>query len=1038
MSAWFVACGVLCSAAAVLGDSDAFRSFAFDALALIAAGGAVYGILRNRPDRKLSWMLLAGGLILFVAGDVAWEVATRAAGGNTGYPWADVLYLLAYPLLALALYQLPRNHFRRDAAVDSAIVALALSAVIWQWVISPVIEHTTGATIERVVAAAYPVMDVVLVVAIVHAVFTLPRWVPAAWLLFGGLAVLLVTDTLYARLVADGTYTDGGVVDAFWPIAYFLLAGAAMHPSMRELWVGHEEPGLVRQSRARMMVLGAALFSVPAIVLIDASGDDETVALTAIVGLTAALVAWRIARLVSDADRAREVIGESEARFRALVQHSTDVVGVIDGAGIITYVSPSVVDVFGYQPEQLVGTPVADLVHPGDLDQAVTIIASLGGRPFESEHVEFRGRHADGSWRSTEATVTNQMHEPSVRGIVGNFRDVTERRRSEVLTARETAVLEQILVGASIPDTLHRLLEAVDEYLGDACTAIRLIDAETGELQRVAAPSLTPEFLDAVDRRMSSLVGDAEVADSVRIDPIVLPDLTRENPWPQIRALRDVALGHGFRAFWSVPIRTPDDERLLGMLAVYVRNTRRPTDAEQLMLDRVRNVVGVALDRAAHTRQLGHLASHDTLTELPNRALAVERLDLALDRARENESLVAVLFLDLDRFKVVNDGLGHETGDELLVAVGRRVASAVRRSDVVARFGGDEFVVICEDLTDVQQVEELADRAIQALSEPFELDRAEVVVSASIGIAVTSGKAERAAGLLRDADAAMYRAKSRGGARYELFDQAMHTQAVTRLLTERGLREALERDELRVLFQPQFDLATGSRVAEEALVRWAHPVRGLVSPADFIDIAEETGLIVPIGAWVLEQACERAGSTRANGASGHQLCVSANISARQLLRPDFSRLVRSLLRQHDLDASDLSLEIAEHVLLDDQDMTSGVLNELKDIGIRLAIDDFGTGGSSLTYLRRYPFDELKIDRGFVTGLGRSAADDAIVAATIDMAHALGMVVAAEGVETELQRSRLVELGCDRAQGFLLAAPEAVPHRHLELVRQRTA
>jgi diguanylate cyclase len=266
----------------------------------------------------------------------------------------------------------------------------------------------------------------------------------------------------------------------------------------------------------------------------------------------------------------------------------------------------------------------------------------------------------------------------------------------------------------------------------------------------------------------------------------------------------------------------------------------------------------------------------------------------------------------------------------------------------------------------------------------------------------------------------------------------MHTQAVTRLLTERGLREALERDELRVLFQPQFDLRSGDRVAEEALLRWEHPVRGLVAPGEFIGIAEETGVIVPIGNWVLRQVCERAGSTRQDGPDDGPLCTSANISARQLLRPDFAGMVRATLHEFDVDPSALCLEIAEHVLLDDQETTTQTLNRLKDYGIRLAIDDFGTGGSSLTYLRRYPFDELKIDQAFVAGLGKSAADDAIVAATIDMAHALGMVVAAEGVETEVQRHRLLELGCDRAQGYFLAPPEAAHTRHLKLVKQQPA
>ena len=271
--------------------------------------------------------LLAIGIALFAAGDVAYDIVSRNASSNTGYPWADLLYLSAYPFIAYALYRLARTHFRRDTTVDSAIVALAASAVIWQWVVTPVVETADGATLERIVAAAYPLMDVVLVVAIVHAVFTLPKWVPAAWFLFGGLAVMLIADTVYARLVADGAYIDGVALDALWPIAYLLLAAAALHPSMRKLWFTRDD-GLVRHGRARMIVLGAALFSAPAVVVLDDAGSSEAVALTAIVGVTAALVAWRIAKLVSETDRAREVLAESESRFRAFVQHSSDVVGV--------------------------------------------------------------------------------------------------------------------------------------------------------------------------------------------------------------------------------------------------------------------------------------------------------------------------------------------------------------------------------------------------------------------------------------------------------------------------------------------------------------------------------------------------------------------------------------------------------------------------------------------------------------------------------------------------------------------------------------
>jgi len=500
----------------------------------------------------------------------------------------------------------------------------------------------------------------------------------------------------------------------------------------------------------------------------------------------------------------------------------------------------------------------------------------------------------------------------------------------------------------------------------------------------------------------------------------------------------DVALPRGLRVHWYLWIRTPDDARLLGRLGMYCRTDRDPTNEERAAIRRAANLVTLAVDRAARSEELGHLALHDSLTGLPNRSLAIDRLEQALWRLADHDSMLAVLFVDLDRFKTVNDRLGHETGDALLVAVARRLSASVRRQDTVARLGGDEFVVLCEDLADEHQAEELAQRAAEALSAPYTFERAEISVTPSIGIAFTRRSTDLASSLLRDADAAMYRAKRLGGGRYEVFDSNMHTQAVARLLTERALRQALEHNELRVVFQPQFTLADGQQVAVETLLRWAHPTRGLVSPADFIPVAEETGLIVPIGSWVLNQACDRLAANANRTDDGPPLSVAVNISARQLLRPDFARQIARELRDRELDPSQLCLEITEGTLLDDLDANGEALRALKELGVRLSIDDFGTGGSSLTYLRQFPFDELKIDHSFIAGLGRSAADDAIVAATIDMAHALGMVVSAEGIETAEQRRRLTELGCDRGQGYLLAAPEEVPSRHLFLVAQQPA
>ncbi|HEU4979503.1 MAG TPA: EAL domain-containing protein [Solirubrobacteraceae bacterium] len=431
----------------------------------------------------------------------------------------------------------------------------------------------------------------------------------------------------------------------------------------------------------------------------------------------------------------------------------------------------------------------------------------------------------------------------------------------------------------------------------------------------------------------------------------------------------------------------------------------------------------VAVTRDVHERKLAELelsrqALHDSLTGLPNRALFLDRLGQALKRAQRRGSTVAVLFLDLDRFKNVNDSLGHDAGDRLLIDVAERLRRALRPADTLARFGGDELTLLCEDLSGEADARTIATRLGDLFHDPFPLDEGEAYLQASIGIAISTG-GEQAEDLIRDADAAMYRAKERGRARVEVFDEELRQVAAERLATESALRRALERDELRLHYQPVVSLEDGSLHGLEALVRWEHPERGLLMPGAFIELAEETGLIVPLGEWVLREACATLASWRER--LGTDVQVAVNLSARHLQQPDLDLTVAEVLKHTGLPGDKLVLEITESAVMESGPGVLATLAALKDLGVRLAIDDFGTGYSSLSHLHRFPIDVLKIDRAFVSGLG-SGLDAPIAGAIVSLAQALGLSTVAEGIEREEQRDAVRALGCDMAQGFLYARP----------------
>ncbi|MHB8330291.1 MAG: putative bifunctional diguanylate cyclase/phosphodiesterase, partial [Acidimicrobiales bacterium] len=424
---------------------------------------------------------------------------------------------------------------------------------------------------------------------------------------------------------------------------------------------------------------------------------------------------------------------------------------------------------------------------------------------------------------------------------------------------------------------------------------------------------------------------------------------------------------------------------------------------------------------------LAHQALHDPLTGLPNRVLLVDRLRQAIARSRRNESPPpVVMFLDLDRFKLVNDSLGHGAGDDLLVEVADRMSDVVRATDTVARFGGDEFVLLCEDMVDEASVTTLAGRIMKVLEAPFALNGEQLHVGASIGVATVDDESGTAEELLGDADFAMYLAKARGGqGRVQLFDQATRATARQRVHTETALAQALERDELEVHYQPVVETASRHMVGVEALVRWQHPTRGLLLPSAFLDVAEQTGLIVPIGTWVLAEACRQVQAWNERLAIDAQLSLSVNLSGRQLAEPDLAASVAATLRRAGVSPGTLKLflEVTETLLPEDDVEARRHLLDLHALGIELAIDDFGTGYSSLGYVRDLPISMVKIDRSFVAGLGDSERDEAIVGAVVQLAGTLGLQVVAEGVETEAQFANLSDMACDFVQGFLFGRPQ---------------
>jgi diguanylate cyclase (GGDEF)-like protein len=653
---------------------------------------------------------------------------------------------------------------------------------------------------------------------------------------------------------------------------------------------------------------------------------------------------------------------------------------------------------------------------PVDQERSLRLVVARAAEEFDRAELDLlrgMGRVLSLGLRAIRLIQAERSHRvDSDRQASQNARLLAALRERQVLLERLSRLQRSIVDRRSLPEVLDALVESACELLGDDVGLLRRHDDPDAPTELIASIGVRHEAL-AHQRRPAAPDGVGER--SMRERRLIVSDAVSGSDPPSLNAEFGAA---DVRAAIAAPFYVGGV--VAGNLAVGSRDEQReygPRDQQILLA--FAECASLALNHAHALDEAQHEAFHDGLTGLPNRSLFIDRLGHAVDRSARSGAPVGVLFCDLDGFKTVNDSLGHSAGDRLLVSVAGRLRDCLRPADTVARLGGDDFAVLLEEMRGAGDAARAAQRILNALEAPFQLAAREVYVTVSIGIATGTADADN---LLRDADLAMYRAKSEGKGRYAVYEPTLHSAIVERLELEVDLRRAIERGELELAYQPIFSLRTGAVAGLEALARWRHPTRGVIPPGRFIPLAEESGDIRALGAWVLREACQRAALWRARYPGFPGLQVSVNISGVQLREPGLVDEVAAALADAQLEPAGLALEITETALMEEVETASRRLEELKGLGIEIAVDDFGTGYSSLKYLQRFPLDSLKIERAFVDPVGRSDEEPALLRAIVDLAEIFGLRPIAEGIERSDQPQRLLELGCDLGQGHLLAEP----------------
>jgi diguanylate cyclase (GGDEF)-like protein/PAS domain S-box-containing protein len=983
-----------------------YHLYLWGLLSLGSAAAIVVGVVRNRPSHPMAWLFVIAGVTTFALGDITYDVLTKVLHESDPFPsLADVFYLATYMLLFAGMIAMVRARRRRDgetgALLDALIITSGLGVLSWIYLIQPYVHAAHMTLLTKLVSIAYPLGDILLLCVLARLVFGGGTQNRSLRLLGIGALGLLGADCAYGWIQLHGSWKVGGPVDLGWVLFYVCWGAAALHPAMRQLTL--EQPWRPRQLRLTSLTLLSVSALAPPLLIVwrDAMGvpkdAGEIAAASAVVFV---LVLLRLTGLT----RVQALNARREQALRSFSERlvtATEVTGVWHAGvdAVVAIGAPSVIGCMVTSPgtngEAIVVATWAELV-------GVTVEVAALDTPGSRRVVCMLDGKAVAA--TPEATMWTELDWSEPEFARGRMLFAHDR----VLPLDLLWVLDAIAAQLTLAFGRVELARVVQETRDER--RFQSIVQHSSDLITLLAPDLrivyqSPAVSAALGGAPNGLIGH------------LLRELVHSEDEATARAelTKVVTGGLGTTTRFECRVRRADGEWLT--VDSVITNLLDEPDVGAFVLNS-RDVT----DRRSLERELNHQAFHDTLTGLANRALFLDRLSHAMDRADRGADPVGVLFLDLDDFKAINDSFGHPAGDRLLMAVAERIRAATRPGDTVARFGGDEFAVLVESGTMPEAAETVAERITEGLAATFRIHSNEVAMRASIGIALGRRPHETPDDLLRDADLAMYLAKHNGKGRFEMYRPNMHADAVLRLETVVGVREGLEAGEFEVYYQPIVDTHTSRLIGAEALVRWNHPVRGLLAPIEFIPIAEATGLIVPLGRQVLREATQQAQEWRRSRLVGDEFYVSVNLSTHQLQEPDLVDDISLALDTSGLPPEALVLEVTESAIIENLDLTLPRLHAIRSLGVGLAVDDFGTGYSSLSYLADLPVNFVKIDKSFIDRITPDAGGTTMARAVIDLSRALGFTCIAEGVETEDQRAVLDELGCENSQGYLFARP----------------